>query len=374
MSIICTCGVPGALFCNGRNGCHFNAVTGEQAKQTAEKPKTNNTQLPAEVVLRIQKEAEAFANKTFAGRTFSTPHHIRYHNYIEIATEYATKLHQAHQEIESLTNQLKGHAGVSNENLKLLKLENVALKAKGQKLARYARSLRLSVTAHPHYTGEPNAEWTDLVEGVDEALAEWKGEKEPAQEELTISDYEEVLSDHRRLVHDLDVIINGENAAKQAALGDMVSQIRNLWPKRTQGAVWVKASERLPKHPDDPGNHFRLHGRKVNGNFYNDNDGMIFFEVRGSTHEPYTIGWKSFVYLEWLDESAMKDEWISVHDRLPAESGRYWCYIKELTDLAFSYFQWNCYYNAKERRFSDSTLTNGENVTHWRPLPEPPKR
>lgn len=37
---------------------------------------------------------------------------------------YATKLHQAEQEIESLTNQLKGHAGVSNENIKLLKQEN----------------------------------------------------------------------------------------------------------------------------------------------------------------------------------------------------------------------------------------------------------
>jgi hypothetical protein len=48
----------------------------------------------------------------------------------------------------------------------------------GDNLARAARSLRLSVTAHPDYTGEENAEWTDLVEGIDEALAEWKGEKE----------------------------------------------------------------------------------------------------------------------------------------------------------------------------------------------------
>jgi hypothetical protein len=40
------------------------------------------------------------------------------------ATEYATKLHHAQQEIESLTNQLKGHAGVSNENMKLLQREN----------------------------------------------------------------------------------------------------------------------------------------------------------------------------------------------------------------------------------------------------------
>jgi|ERR1044072_2708636 hypothetical protein len=67
-----------------------------------------------------------------------------------------------------------------------------------------------------------------------------------------------------------------------------------------------------------------------------------------------------------------EDDWISVTDQLPTESGRYWCYVKELTDLGFSYFQWNCAYNANEGRFSDSTLTNGENVTHWRPLPPPP--
>jgi hypothetical protein len=45
------------------------------------------------------------------------------------ATEYATKLIRAEQEIESLTKQLKGHAGVSNENIKLLKQENEKARA-----------------------------------------------------------------------------------------------------------------------------------------------------------------------------------------------------------------------------------------------------
>lgn len=54
------------------------------------------------------------------------------------------------------------------------------LRILGDELATAARSLRLSVTAHPNYTGEPNEEWTDLVSMLDEALAEWKGEKEPA--------------------------------------------------------------------------------------------------------------------------------------------------------------------------------------------------
>ena len=45
---------------------------------------------------------------------------------------------------------------------------------------------------------------------------------------LTIADYEEVLADHRRLVRELDVLLNGEaGAAKQASLCDIVAQVRN---------------------------------------------------------------------------------------------------------------------------------------------------
>lgn len=43
---------------------------------------------------------------------------------------------------------------------------------------------------------------------------------------LKISDYEEVLSDHRRLVRDLDVQMNGHGAAQQASLCDIVSQAK----------------------------------------------------------------------------------------------------------------------------------------------------
>lgn len=42
-----------------------------------------------------------------------------------------------------------------------------------------------------------------------------------------VADYEEVLTDHRRLVRELDVLFNGEaGAAKQASLCDIVSQVR----------------------------------------------------------------------------------------------------------------------------------------------------
>jgi hypothetical protein len=49
------------------------------------------------------------------------------------------------------------------------------------------------------------------------------------QEEATIEDYKQVLVDHGRLVRELDVIINGENAAKQASLCDIVSQCKDIF-------------------------------------------------------------------------------------------------------------------------------------------------
>ena len=67
-------------------------------------------------------------------------------------------------------------------------------------------------------------------------------------------------------------------------------------------------------------------------------------------------------------------DWIDVNDQLPKEGGRYWCYVQHLTDIGMSCFQWNCDYNPQLRRFSDMTLTKGEQITHWRELPEPPKK
>ena len=48
-----------------------------------------------------------------------------------------------------------------------------------------------------------------------------------SNEEQLIESYEEVLAGHRRLVRELDVLLNGEDdAAKQASLCDIVSQVR----------------------------------------------------------------------------------------------------------------------------------------------------
>jgi hypothetical protein len=51
-----------------------------------------------------------------------------------------------------------------------------ALKEKAAKMETALKSLVLSVKAHPHYTGEDNAEWTDLINIAERAL-EWEKEE-----------------------------------------------------------------------------------------------------------------------------------------------------------------------------------------------------
>lgn len=63
-------------------------------------------------------------------------------------------------------------------------------------------------------------------------------------EATTIADYEEVLADYRKLVRHLDLLINGDAAAEQASLCDLVKQIEDFGlpainnPKYKGGALW----------------------------------------------------------------------------------------------------------------------------------------
>ncbi len=61
-----------------------------------------------------------------------------------------------------------------------------------------------------------------------------KAQPSPLQaEQPTADDYEEVLADHRRLVRELDVLLNGEEgAAKQASLCDLVGQVSAIVRER----------------------------------------------------------------------------------------------------------------------------------------------
>lgn len=63
------------------------------------------------------------------------------------------------------------------------------------------------------------------------------------------------------------------------------------------------------------------------------------------------------------------DGWISVEEMLPKESGRYWCYIEYQSDLGKQFYQWNCSFN----NGLFNTDENFHTVTHWMPLPAPPK-
>lgn len=73
--------------------------------------------------------------------------------------------------------------------------------------------------------------------------------------------------------------------------------------------------------------------------------------------------------IEALPVTSGGDGWIRV-ETPPIESNRYWCYVKELGDLGWSYYQWNCYYDKQDNEWRDNMKK--VYVTHWQPLPTPP--
>lgn len=75
--------------------------------------------------------------------------------------------------------------------------------------------------------------------------------------------------------------------------------------------------------------------------------------------------------LDWKDsddiaeqlytEGYRKQEWISVEDRLPERKGRYLVYIPNEQLICCMYYD------------RDASVYGDNGVTHWMPLPEPPK-
>ncbi|HDK7104287.1 TPA: DUF551 domain-containing protein [Klebsiella pneumoniae] len=70
------------------------------------------------------------------------------------------------------------------------------------------------------------------------------------------------------------------------------------------------------------------------------------------------------------DHATVPGKWIPVSERLPEDSGRYWCYVEEQNDLGKSHYQWNCSWNG-DRWWVESE--GGGIVTHWMPLPAAPQ-
>ena len=92
----------------------------------------NNKQLPDEVVAQIKKEADGTLTRASQDLQYSAGY---YDGYYMGATEYASKLHQAQQEIESLTNQLKKQNEVQDENMKVLRNENEYMRKECERLS-----------------------------------------------------------------------------------------------------------------------------------------------------------------------------------------------------------------------------------------------
>lgn len=70
------------------------------------------------------------------------------------------------------------------------------------------------------------------------------------------------------------------------------------------------------------------------------------------------------------EPATVPGKWIPVSERLPEDSGRYWCYVEEQNDLGKSHYQWNCSWNG-DRWWVESE--GGGIVTHWMPLPAAPE-
>lgn len=62
-------------------------------------------------------------------------------------------------------------------------------------------------------------------------------------------------------------------------------------------------------------------------------------------------------------------EWISVEDRLPDGIGFFFCIVVKENSVVLEGM-----FNTKTKRFQNRDFSEfNHNITHWMPLPEPPK-
>jgi hypothetical protein len=74
---------------------------------------------------------------------------------------------------------------------------------------------------------------------------------------------------------------------------------------------------------------------------------------------------------------ANQDKWISVKDRLPDSGQRVWLYGEGMYESVFRF--WGVGYNGNPKPYfselsNRSSIGLDEDVTHWQPLPNPPKQ
>lgn len=95
------------------------------------------------------------------------------------------------------------------------------------------------------------------------------------------------------------------------------------------------------------------------------------------TDFPKQIGFPTCRKFAPISGYRKQSEWISVEERLPEEGGTYLVVLKEKhecekewnyhVDVASFTFEWDCI-------FHDWDEGQGIEITHWMPLPEPPKK
>lgn len=80
-----------------------------------------------------------------------------------------------------------------------------------------------------------------------------------------------------------------------------------------------------------------------------------------------SIGWEDGQrVMEWIKHAPTIGGWISVKDSLPENKGDYLIYNTDGT-------VWPYWYDPFTSQWFDSLGYRTESVTHWMPLPEPPK-
>lgn len=178
---------------------------------------------------------------------------------------------------------------------------------------------------------------------------------------------------------------------------------------RKPGAVWVKASERLPLHrafwnmPGEHNNNECYFPIRIDGNKYR--VGEIFDERKEGSSDPvymFVINGEDFYErdfnrIEWLDENESPaeqpvrevDDWVSVDERLPelTEPLTWWddetnqrdVIIPNHHAIVIAYNPELGVYKAKlegkmwSEISSRSTVSTKETIpTHWKPLPGSP--
>lgn len=109
------------------------------------------------------------------------------------------------------------------------------------------------------------------------------------------------------------------------------------------------------------------------------------FDLSPEASEADNIAWRESYWYVWQrcraamlaaapqspgsEPATVPGKWIPVSERMPEDSGRYWCYVEEQNSLGKSHYQWNCSWNGDV--WSDKALTG--RVTHWMPLPAAPQ-